>query len=69
MVAISRALEPQVETPVGRPSQKKVETFHNIERGKTRDKVAEFTGVSGRTLDKATAVVEPAGPGRSAFAE
>ena len=25
---------------------------------KTRDKVAEFTGVSGRTLDKATAVVE-----------
>jgi len=27
---------------------------------KTRDKVAEFTGVSGRTLDKATAVVEAA---------
>jgi len=29
-------------------------------KGKTRGKVAEFTGVSTRTLDKATAVVEAA---------
>jgi len=71
MVAIRRALEPQVATPVGRPTTETVESFHNIQsrmwsdnetrkRGKTRDKVAEFTGVSGRTLDKATAVVEAA---------
>jgi len=71
MVAIRRALEPQVATPVGRPTTETVESLHDIQsrmwsdnetrkRGKTRDKVAEFTGVSGRTLDKATAVVEAA---------
>ena len=60
MVAIRRALEPQVATPVGRPAKEIKETFLNSTPGQTRDKVAEFTGVSGRTLDKATAVVEAA---------
>jgi ParB family chromosome partitioning protein len=35
-----------------------VETFHN--GGSTRDKIAAFTGVSGRTLDKIKAVVDAA---------
>ena len=53
-------MEPQVATPVGRPAKETPETFRNKEPGDTRDKVAELTGVSGRTLDKATAVVEAA---------
>jgi len=63
MVAIRRALEPQ-ETGAAKERQGRrtdlVENFHEVGGGKTRDKVAELTGVSGRTLDKATAVVEAA---------
>jgi len=57
--AIRRAMEPIVSTPVGRPS-KKVETFHNKEAGKTRDKIGAFAGVSGRTVEKIAKIVEAA---------
>ena len=59
-VAIWRTLEPEVKTPVGRPPKEKVESFHNKEKGKTRDKVAAFFGKSGRTLEKQVAIVEAA---------
>jgi len=57
-VAIRRMLEPTIATPVGRPL--KVNNggkLPPIERGKTRDKVAAFTGVAARTLKKADALV------------
>ena len=47
------ALEPTIATPVGRPL--KVNNggkLPPIERGKTRDKIAAFTGIAARTLDK-----------------
>jgi len=63
MVAIRRTLEPQ-ETGAAKERQGRrtdlVDNSHEVGGGKTRDKVAEFNGVSGRTLDKATAVVEAA---------
>ena len=34
-----------------------VETFHDVDVGKTRDKVGSFTGVSGRTVEKIRDVV------------
>jgi hypothetical protein len=37
-----------------------VEIFHNVEKPKTRDRIANFFGVSVRTLEKARAVVEAA---------
>ena len=57
MVAIRRALEPQEKEAA---TSRKLSGRSAPEKGDTRDKVAEFTGVSGRTLDKATAVVEAA---------
>ena len=63
MVAIRRALEPQ-ETAAAKENQRKGGRGKKVGKVSTplkaRDKVAEFTGVSGRTLDKATAVVEAA---------
>ena len=64
MVAIRRALEPQ-ETAAAKERQggkgrNRCGKLPQQSKAKTRDKVAEFTGVSGRTLDKATAVVEAA---------
>jgi hypothetical protein len=63
MVAIRRALEPQ-ETGAAKENQRKGGRGEKVGKVstplKTRDKVAEFIGVSGRTLDKATAVVEAA---------
>ena len=57
-VAIHKDLAGQLATPVGRP--KIGGKFPPIPRGKTRDKVAAYVGMSGRTLDKAVAVVEAA---------
>ena len=37
-----------------------VETFHDVEAGKARDKAARGVGFSGRTLEKAEAIVEAA---------
>ena len=61
MVAIRRALEPQ-ETGAAKERQGTRTDQHlgNFSGGNAIDKVAEFTGVSGRTLDKATAVVKAA---------
>jgi len=57
-VAVHRALADRLATPVGRPANGgKLPPFS---RGKTRDKVAAYTGMGGRTLDKAIAVVEAA---------
>lgn len=65
--AIRRSLEPiekaaakQRQRAGLKRGQKKpvVESFHN--GGKTRDKVAAFAGVSGRTVDKIKAVVDAA---------
>lgn len=61
-VAIAEAVRDLVATPVGRPSKETVENFHNIPEGKTRDKAAAFVGLSGRTLEKAVAVVESGKP-------
>ena len=46
-------MEKIVATPHG-GDRSKVETFHLEERqpGKTRDKIGDFAGVSGRTVDK-----------------
>jgi ParB-like chromosome segregation protein Spo0J len=65
--AIRRSLEPiekaaakQRQTASlkrGTEKQPVVESFHN---GKTRDKVAKFAGISGRTLDKIKAVCDAA---------
>lgn len=58
-VDIGRAVEDEVRTPVGQHAdQRDVETFHMS--GKTRDKAAEYVGMSGRTLEKARRVVEAA---------
>jgi N6-adenosine-specific RNA methylase IME4 len=59
LVAVERALRPLVATPVGRPP-KNGANLAPFPRGKTRDKVAAFGGVSHGTLDKAREVVEAA---------
>jgi N6-adenosine-specific RNA methylase IME4 len=69
MVAIKRAIEPIIATPHGGSratplpqlplTESKVETFH-LASGKTRDKAAAYAGVSGRTLEKAEAIVKAA---------
>ena len=61
MVAIRRALEPQErEAAKERQGTRTDQHLGNFPGSRAIDKVAEFTGVSGRTLDKATAVVEAA---------
>ena len=63
LVAIGRALEERErEAAKARQGTRTdiVESFHNVETGKTRDKVAAVAGVSGRTYEKAKAVVEAA---------
>lgn len=78
MVAIAEALEPvelekareriqegaKIGAQITNTGERPVETFHGA--GKTRDKVAAYVGVSGRTLEKAKEVVEAAEtePGR-----
>jgi N6-adenosine-specific RNA methylase IME4 len=59
MVAIRRALEPQ-ERQAAAQRMKSGKPSENFSGGNAIDKVAEFTGVSRPTLDKATAVVEAA---------
>lgn len=62
MVAIKRALEPgEREAAKERMSDggKGVETYHTLQ-GKARDKVAAYAGRSGRTLEKAEALVQAA---------
>ncbi len=58
--AIRRAHADKVATPIGRPSLKMVETFHHLDPGKTRDKIAVLAKVSGRTVEKIAAVVAAA---------
>lgn len=60
VVAIEAAIASLVATPVGRPSKEISENGANLPKGKTSDKVAAFTGISGRTLEKAKAVVKAA---------
>lgn len=69
-VAIAKALEPKLAVPKGRPSKVdegiNEENFLIFEKDingrapQTRDKVASCLGISGRTLEKAKAVVEAA---------
>lgn len=59
-VEIGRKLEQVVATPVGRPTEEIKENFLNLEGGQTRDKVGQAVGLSGRTYEKAKAVVEAA---------
>ena len=65
-VAIKRAVASLVATPEGRPKGKPEpmpetkETFLSSEKGQTRDKAARYVGVSGRTLEKAEAIVKAA---------
>ena len=59
-VAIGRALDAYVATPVGRPPEEMVQNLHHLEQGKTRDKVGAEVGMSGFTYDKAKAVVSAA---------
>jgi N6-adenosine-specific RNA methylase IME4 len=72
LVAIKRSLEP-AEREAARERQEEgrrkggrarhgglVENFHEADAGKTRDKIAYYARVSGRTLEKAEAVVEAA---------
>lgn len=59
-VEIESAIAALVATPRGRPRKEISETGANIPKGKTADKVAAFAGISGRTLEKARAVVKAA---------
>lgn len=60
-VAVRRAVETELRTPEGRPSNETREICPSLPRGKTVDKVAAYIGgVTGRTLDKAETVVEAA---------
>jgi ParB/Sulfiredoxin domain len=58
-VEIKRALEPEIkaETPVGRPN-KNCANLAQLTGEKTRDKVADFLGVSHGQLDKMEKIVE-----------
>lgn len=58
--AIRRAISPKVATPRGKPKKEKSESFANNQAGKTSDKVASATGVSGRTVEKIAKVVAAA---------
>jgi ParB/RepB/Spo0J family partition protein len=60
IVAIKRALESLVATPVGRPPKEISETFANLPKGKTTEKVGAFVGVSSRQIEKAEKIVEAA---------
>lgn len=59
-VAIGRALEELVKTPEGRPPKETSENYASLPQGRTYDKVGEYVGMSGRTYEKAKAVVEAA---------
>jgi len=61
-VAIAAAIKDRVKTPHGgdRKTSESRGKVSTLNPGKTRDKAAEFVGMSGRTLEKATAVVEAA---------
>jgi len=74
MVAIAKALRPEAENEAKKrqgirtdiiTEEKKdvnfMETFHKVEKEKpTRDKIGEYVGVSGRTLEKAVEIIEAA---------
>ncbi len=49
--AIRRAMGPVVKTPEGRP-KKTSASCASFEPGKTSEKIANFAGISGRTVDK-----------------
>jgi len=66
--AIAQAIEPELKeqarerqaTSTGGVTPQLKENFLKLDKGQTRDQVARFVGISGRTLDKARAVVEAA---------
>ena len=63
MVAIARAMEPILAKEAKARSGARTdlgENFHEVDAGKTRDKLGAAVGVSGRTLEKMMAVVEAA---------
>ena len=63
MVQIARALEPILRKEAKARQGKRndlVENFHEVEGGKTRDKLGACVGVSGRTLEKMMAIVDAA---------
>lgn len=69
IVDISRAVRPVEETAARKRQLANLkqgnetlvpEIFRNGDKGDTRDKVARYTGISGKTLEKAEAVVEAA---------
>ncbi len=61
MVAIAKTLEPEEKAAAkGRKAHGGPRGGKLPSRSKTRDKVAASTGMSGRTLEKAKAVVEAA---------
>lgn len=72
--AIRRALAPGVAVPNGRPrkDRQQPETMESCHSSRpappTRDKVATFAGVSGRTVEKIAAVVEAAEQDPETFA-
>jgi len=79
MVSIKRYLEPEVKKEAekrkvatqikkGEPPTVK-ENYLNRDKGQTRDKIANYVGVSGRTLEKAEAIVEAAEENPEEFGE
>lgn len=65
MVAIAKALEPEQQQAARERQGTRTdldikESFLEVGAGQTRDKVAAYVGVSGRTLEKAAEVVEAA---------
>ncbi len=63
MVQIARALEPILRKEAKARQGARtdlVETFHEVDGGKTRDKLGACVGVSGRTLEKMIAIVDAA---------
>ncbi|MBU1067903.1 ParB N-terminal domain-containing protein [Patescibacteria group bacterium] len=58
-VAIGRAIEERVKTPVGRPPENGANCAH-LERGRTTAKVGEYVGMGERTYEKAKQVVDAA---------
>src|SRR5574343_388979 len=57
-----RQAKDRLKTRKGDQPGATVETFPQLEQGKSRDKAAADWGVSGRTVDKATAVLKEAEP-------
>ena len=60
MVAIKRAMEPEVSVGQGKRTDLTCGNFPQVKGEKTRDILGSYVGVSGRTLEKAEKIVEAA---------